>query len=418
MSRGFKKGTQVLMFDGSIKCVEDVHIGDLIMGDDSTARRVGKLYDGYDTMYKITPNDSTDAYYCTKDVILCMKYNTYPRISPYKSPKDKTKVLGYYVYFSSMLNLTSLSKIERKSKTFSISSFGTQALTKANEELENQLKIFKNMSRRHEVTVFDYMDQTKTFNCKILAYREGVDFMMEYNLKPTDISPYLLGAWLGDGTSANTYITNIDKELIDYLYLEAERMNMILIQGRDTEKGRGSITYRFRNVIKTGAPGSNYFLNCLRQYNLIDNKHIPVEYKITSRQNRLALLAGLIDTDGYKAETQYEITQKNKTLAKDIVFLARSLGFWCHTTECVKGCMYNGEMRKGIYQRMTIGGNHLDEIPVLLPRKKIEKLEKRKQKDPTCYQIKVTKDDPAYYHGFEIDGDQQRFLLADFKVIR
>src|SRR5437870_5463039 len=201
MSRGFKKGTQVLMFDGSIKCVEDVHIGDLIMGDDSTARRVGKLYDGYDTMYKITPNDSTDAYYCTKDVILCMKFNTYPKIYVYKSVKNKKIILGYDVSYITMLNSTSLSKVERKSKSFSISSHGDQASSKATDELEIQTNNFKTMSRRHEASVIDYINQSDNFNYRILAYREGVEFM-EYNLKPTDISPYLLGAWLGDGTSA------------------------------------------------------------------------------------------------------------------------------------------------------------------------------------------------------------------------
>ena len=48
------KGTPILMYDGTIKKVEDVMVGDLIMGDDSTSRKVLSLARGIATMYKIT----------------------------------------------------------------------------------------------------------------------------------------------------------------------------------------------------------------------------------------------------------------------------------------------------------------------------------------------------------------------------
>lgn len=48
------KGTKVLMYDGTFKNVEDVQIGDYLMGNDNTPRIVEKLYDGVDQLYKIT----------------------------------------------------------------------------------------------------------------------------------------------------------------------------------------------------------------------------------------------------------------------------------------------------------------------------------------------------------------------------
>lgn len=48
------KGTKVLMYDGSIKNVEDIVIGDILMGDDSTPRVVQELYNGTDQLYKVT----------------------------------------------------------------------------------------------------------------------------------------------------------------------------------------------------------------------------------------------------------------------------------------------------------------------------------------------------------------------------
>jgi hypothetical protein len=49
----FKKGTKVLMFDGSLKNVEDIQVGDKIMGDDSNLRTVLELCRGTEEMYKI-----------------------------------------------------------------------------------------------------------------------------------------------------------------------------------------------------------------------------------------------------------------------------------------------------------------------------------------------------------------------------
>jgi P4 family phage/plasmid primase-like protien len=48
--------TQIMMANGSVKLVQDVCVGDLLMGDDSTPRTVLQLFRGNDEMYKITPD--------------------------------------------------------------------------------------------------------------------------------------------------------------------------------------------------------------------------------------------------------------------------------------------------------------------------------------------------------------------------
>ena len=68
----FGKGTKILMYDGSIKKVEDIVIGDLIMGDDSTPRKVLNLGRGQEEMYKITLNNG-DSFVCNKSHILSLK---------------------------------------------------------------------------------------------------------------------------------------------------------------------------------------------------------------------------------------------------------------------------------------------------------------------------------------------------------
>lgn len=52
------KGSKILMYDGNIKNVEDVVVGDLLMGPDSKPRKVLELVRGQDEMFEIQPSKS------------------------------------------------------------------------------------------------------------------------------------------------------------------------------------------------------------------------------------------------------------------------------------------------------------------------------------------------------------------------
>lgn len=47
------KDTPILMYDGSIRVVQDIRVGDIVMGDDSTPRHVQSICQGTEQMYKI-----------------------------------------------------------------------------------------------------------------------------------------------------------------------------------------------------------------------------------------------------------------------------------------------------------------------------------------------------------------------------
>jgi hypothetical protein len=55
-----EKGTEVFMYDGTIKKVEEIQIDDLVMGDDSTPRRVLDTFSGIGELYKVHQNNSKD----------------------------------------------------------------------------------------------------------------------------------------------------------------------------------------------------------------------------------------------------------------------------------------------------------------------------------------------------------------------
>ena len=78
--------------------------------------------------------------------------------------------------------------------------------------------------------------------------------------------------------------------------------------------------YRIKN---TNNDIMNPIRQCLKNIGVFNKKHIPDIYMKSSRENRLKLLAGLIDTDGYlqhtdkyKSSTSFDFRQSevNKTL--------------------------------------------------------------------------------------------------------
>ena len=73
------KGTPIMMSDGTIKLVEDIKIGDLLMGDDSKPRTVLSLAQGRDEMYDII-QEKGDKYTVNQEHILCLKAPNFPFI--------------------------------------------------------------------------------------------------------------------------------------------------------------------------------------------------------------------------------------------------------------------------------------------------------------------------------------------------
>ena len=74
----FCRDTPVMMRDGSSKPVQDIRVGDELMGDDSTSRRVLTLARGIDDMFDIVPaNSKFQTYRVTREHVLCLKLSTW-----------------------------------------------------------------------------------------------------------------------------------------------------------------------------------------------------------------------------------------------------------------------------------------------------------------------------------------------------
>jgi transposase-like protein len=131
------------------------------------------------------------------------------------------------------------------------------------------------------------------------------------------VDPYLLGCWLGDGHSNASAITTADREIVASFEAQGYRAN----KWKNTSNGKAS-TYG----IIAGEDGT--FVGRLKTAGVFGNKHVPSVYLRVPFEERLALLQGLMDTDGYcDARGHCEFTSIKEDLARGVREIALSLGF-------------------------------------------------------------------------------------------
>ena len=128
--------------------------------------------------------------------------------------------------------------------------------------------------------------------------------VIEWTEERLILDPYLLGAWLGDGTSASGSITSADPEILSYFPCEVRKI-------------KAAYRYSLLGIRKY-----------LVQLNMLKNKHIPNQYLIGSTEQRLELLRGLMDTNGschQDGQIAY-FYNTNRNLIDGVIHLVRSLG--------------------------------------------------------------------------------------------
>lgn len=72
-TRCFGKGTKIRMYDGSVKNIEDIQVGEQVMGPDSKPRTVLQLARGREEMYRVTPNKGGNSWICNKHHRLALR---------------------------------------------------------------------------------------------------------------------------------------------------------------------------------------------------------------------------------------------------------------------------------------------------------------------------------------------------------
>lgn len=170
---------------------------------------------------------------------------------------------------------------------------------------------------------------------------------VNFNEQLLEIDPYIMGCILGDGglTGSKIVITSADKQVI------GEINNRLPNSINISKIPSGKYEYVIKSEKRGG--GNNTYLNEIKNLGLFgiksEEKYIPKKYLYNTISNRVKLLQGLMDTDGYVSKNGMKIsfTSCSHQLVSDMVELVQSLGGVATIKSKFKTYTYNGEKRTG-----------------------------------------------------------------------
>lgn len=354
----FAFGTQIIMADGSVKAIENIEVGEEVLGPDSLPRRVLHRHQGNSQLFRISQTSGAD-YVVSDHHLLSVKKS--------KSAISDTRV-------------------------------------QKNGNARNPKGRYSSWDDTGDIDIQIFATQSKRFQSHFRGYRAG---LLKFPKRKVDLDPYLLGVWLGDGTSRELRITSADEEIIDYCRRTAKAWGGSISMSQ--KPGQKAYDIGFR--IKAGIYNPLWFL--FKDLGLPNNKHIPEMYLVNSEETRLRLLAGLIDSDGYLHHNGYQIAQTSYVLARQIKYLADTLGFRTSIKHKKTICTNNGV--RGEAWTVYINGDTW-RVPCRVERKRVAKSAVSKNKDFLLSQLSITPLDDGDWAGLSLSGDQH-FILADGTVV-
>ena len=193
-------------------------------------------------------------------------------------------------------------------------------------DAEHRWSVYKFRNHREEeglvLTTQEIADTFKRGNRNIYSIPVACALACD-NGAELPVTPYTLGAWLGDGHQYSSIISEWEKdaEIADYIRAEGNNVEV------RKEKGKSTVLIHInpKAGLREGEiSGHKRLINA----GVLQNKHIPVEYLRASYEVRLALLQGIMDTDGSisRKSGRCEITFCNERLARDVSELLLTLG--------------------------------------------------------------------------------------------
>jgi hypothetical protein len=410
--RCLAKGTVVCMYGGTLRKVEDIMVGEQVMGDDDTPRTVLETANGIDRMYKIS-HDNGDNYTVNSEHVLCLKnmeddtFIDMP-LKEYTVLDDaQKKILHGYQKVKGEIHTSPLEieyvgvdefygfLLDGNHRFMLGNGILTHNSGKSHGKGTEILMYDGSLRKVEDINVGEQVMGDDSTPRTVLETHSGTDKL------------YKVTNNRGDSYVVNSHhilsLVNIhdgqivDMELMDYLQLPETAQRQLL--GYQVP-----IEFPHKEV-----PHDPYIIGCKGDLNNL--------YKCNSRDVRLAVLAGLIDTRGHSENNKFVITvteTQKPTQRNNIIYLVRSLGFVTTSETLVFGV---GDI---INTRTTIkiGGHHLERIPTKVV-KYITQGDKALREDTDRVSllcpISIEEIGEGDYYGIELDGNN-RYVLGNFIV--
>lgn len=145
--------------------------------------------------------------------------------------------------------------------------------------------------------------------------------------EPLPVEPYLLGCLIGDGglSGRSVKFTSADQPIVSHMYAQAPLELRLAQSGKygyslvGPKKKKNPLT---ESLQRLGLMGKKSY-----------DKFIPKQYLFSSQYNRLEVLRGLLDTDGWicvrgkeRKNCRIKFSSTSKQLVDDVQFIVQSLG--------------------------------------------------------------------------------------------
>lgn len=327
-------GHGIMMADGSITRVEDVRVGDKLMGPDSRPRTVLALARGRHVMRRIVP----------------------------------TRGESFVVNLDHKLNVC------RLSETGKARSFET-------------------------ITIRDYEAGSKNYRHLRKLRRVSID--LPHREQP--LRPRFVGLMLGDGSMAyGLSFTSADSELHAYCRSVAEGFGIVCREEAKPDNLAWTTHFPHPDSTRSVPNPLTEVFRSLGMWGLRAwEKRIPDVYLRASRVQRLQLLAGLWDSDGYISDNNAaSYCTTSEGLAQDVLYLCRSLGFGA--TMSSKIATIKGEPKRRAYTIHLSGDFGV--IPFLRASHVLREWNGNRDPLVTAFTTHALPEDD--YYGFTLDGDK------------
>lgn len=146
---------------------------------------------------------------------------------------------------------------------------------------------------------------------------------VEFEEKKLSVDPYILGYWLGNGSSSSAQVTAHEDDAEEIAAMIGKCYNTSITKDERSHAATINISS------KTGLRSDNSSLLVqLKQLGVYQNKHIPDAYMRSSIQQRRELIRGLCDSDGCidTIRGRVSFTSTDKDLAENVYSILSSLG--------------------------------------------------------------------------------------------
>ena len=255
---------------------------------------------------------------------------------------------------------------------------------------EHDWKYYDKCKEKEVITNTVIMKERLEKNLRIEQnLRIDLSDQLEFDYKSVPIDPYALGVWIGDGFSHQNGINSEYRDYCEY------KKYIPLTECKFLKNNNKVVTYKFDSFTTLD----------LKNNNLYKNKHIPKDYIFNTKEIRINLLKGLMDTDGSIEENGVcRFHQSNIELINDFVLLLSTLG--------IKGTISKKIPKKGkIAYTVCFVCNDFDVSN--LPRKlERQYANKSHPKNKRVYIKSIEKVDSVPVYCIQVDNESHMFLAG------